>query len=54
MCREIPLIPVDRVMDTKRIIGRRKVCGGGEAQGVPDRPKNFEEKKLTFISLKYM
>jgi hypothetical protein len=29
----MPVIPVSRVMDPKRIIGKMEVQGGGEAQG---------------------
>jgi hypothetical protein len=35
MCKERPVIPVNRVVDMKRII--RKNGGGGEAQGVADK-----------------
>jgi hypothetical protein len=33
MCKEMPVIPVDRVVDKKRIIGKMEGQGGGEAQG---------------------
>jgi hypothetical protein len=36
----MPVIPVDRVVDKKRIIRKREDRGGGDAQGVAD-PKNF-------------
>jgi hypothetical protein len=39
-CKEILVIPVDRVMDKKRINGKMEVRGGGEggeAQGVTDQ-----------------
>jgi hypothetical protein len=49
MCREMMVIPVDRVVDTKRIIGRRKVCGGGEAQGVPDLKTLHPSKNLARV-----
>jgi hypothetical protein len=40
MCKEMPVIPVNKVVDTKRIIGKKlEGRGGGEAQGVAD-PKN--------------
>jgi hypothetical protein len=34
MCKETPVIPVDKVADKKRIIGKMEDLGGGEAQGV--------------------
>jgi hypothetical protein len=45
MCKEMPVIPVDRVVDKKRII--RKIEGrvGGEAQGVADK-KNCLAKEI--------
>jgi hypothetical protein len=33
MCKEMPVFPVNRVVVTKRIIGKREGQGGGEAQG---------------------
>jgi hypothetical protein len=39
MCKEMPAIPVNRVVDPNRIIGKMEGRGGGEAQGVNDRPK---------------
>jgi hypothetical protein len=35
----MPVIPVNKVVDPKRIIGKMEVQGGGEAQGVPDQKK---------------
>jgi hypothetical protein len=37
MCKEMPVIPVNRVVDPKRIIGMEG-REGGEAQGVADPP----------------
>jgi hypothetical protein len=34
MCKEMLVIPVNRAVDTKRIIGKMKGRGGGSAQGV--------------------
>jgi hypothetical protein len=34
MCKEMPVIPVNRVVDKKRVIGKMEGRGGGEAQGV--------------------
>jgi hypothetical protein len=39
MCKEMPAIPVNRVVDTKRIIRKREGHGGRQAQGVSDPPK---------------
>jgi hypothetical protein len=39
MCKEMPVIPVNRVEDKKRIIEKMEGRGGGEAQGVAG-PKN--------------
>jgi hypothetical protein len=36
MCKEMPVIQVNRVVDVKRIIGKMEGRGGGEAQGVAD------------------
>jgi hypothetical protein len=40
MCKEMPVILVNRVVDKKRIIGKLEGQGGVEAQGVAD-PKNM-------------
>jgi hypothetical protein len=39
MCKEMPAIPVNRVVDKKRIIRKMEGQGGGKAQKVAD-PKN--------------
>jgi hypothetical protein len=53
MCKEIPVIPVNRVVDPKRKLGKMEGRGGGEAQGVADsqknRPLNFGAKKCTHV-----
>jgi hypothetical protein len=36
MCKEIPVILVNRVVGKKRIIGKMEGQGGGEAQRVAD------------------
>jgi hypothetical protein len=41
MCKEMPVIPVNRVVDKKRIIEKMEDRGGGEAQGVADPQKEF-------------
>jgi hypothetical protein len=38
MCKEMLVIPVNRVVDMKKIIGKMEGQGGGEAQGVADPP----------------
>jgi hypothetical protein len=42
MCKELPVIPVNKVVDPKRIIGKMEARGGGEAQGVADQ-KNHSD-----------
>jgi hypothetical protein len=40
MCKEMPVILVNKVVDPKRIIGKKmEGQGGGEAQGVADPPQ---------------
>jgi hypothetical protein len=39
MCKEMLVILVNKVVDPKRIIGKREGQGGGEAQGVADPKK---------------
>jgi hypothetical protein len=39
MCKELPVIPVNKVVDPKRIMGKMEGQGGGEAQGVADQKK---------------
>jgi hypothetical protein len=39
MCKEMPVIPVNKVVDPKRIIEKMEGQGGGEAQGVANPPK---------------
>jgi hypothetical protein len=36
MFKEMPVIPVNRVLDLERIIGKMEGRGGGEAQGTAD------------------
>jgi hypothetical protein len=40
MCKEMPVISVDRMVDNKRIIIKMEGRGGGEAQGVTDQKTN--------------
>jgi hypothetical protein len=48
MCKEMAVIPVDKVADPKRIIWEKmEGRGGGEAQGVAD------PKKLQFFSFSF-
>jgi hypothetical protein len=41
MCKEMPVIPVNKVVDPKRIIGKMEGQGGGEAQGVACQKENI-------------
>jgi hypothetical protein len=45
MCKEMPVIPVNRVVDTKRVIGKN-AREGGEAQGVADPPKIMSKENM--------
>jgi hypothetical protein len=45
----MPVIPVNRVVDPKRIIRKMEDQGGGEAQGVADPPKNVHNGGYKFI-----
>jgi hypothetical protein len=40
MCKEMPVIPVNRAVDPKRIIRKMEGLGGGEAQVDADPKKN--------------
>jgi hypothetical protein len=40
MCKEMPVIPVNKVVDPKRIIGKNGGPRRRRAQGVADPPKN--------------
>jgi hypothetical protein len=46
MCKELPVIPVNKVVDPKRIIGKNGGRGVGEPLGVTDTKKN---KKKIYI-----
>jgi hypothetical protein len=39
MCKAMPVIPVNNMVDRNRIIGKMEGQGGGEAQGVADPKK---------------
>jgi hypothetical protein len=45
MCKEMPVIPVNRVVDPKRIMGKMEGRGGGEAQGVAEKRYNKKPVK---------
>jgi hypothetical protein len=53
MCKEMPVIPVNRVVDPKRIIKKTEGQEGGEAQGVADPKKETSLFHITqdFCSL---
>jgi hypothetical protein len=40
MCKEMPVIPVDRLIDKKRIIRKMEGGRGEEAQGAADPQKS--------------
>jgi hypothetical protein len=44
MCKEMPLIPVDRVVDKIRIIGKIEVQGRGKALGLLTQKKEKNSK----------
>jgi hypothetical protein len=44
MCKDVPVIPVDRVVDKKKISGKREGLEVGNAQGVVD-PKRAPERQ---------
>jgi hypothetical protein len=48
MCKGMPVILVNKEVDTKRIIWKRENRGGGEAQGVAD------QKKETFMAFQVL
>jgi hypothetical protein len=45
MCKEMPVIPVDKVVDKKRIIGKMEGRVRQEAQGVADAPHHHHQKR---------
>jgi hypothetical protein len=47
MCKEMPVILVNKVVDTKRIIGKIKGQGEGEAQGVTTTPPPQKKRNLS-------
>jgi hypothetical protein len=48
ICKEMPVIPVNKVVDPKRIIRKNDGWGGGEAQGVAD-PKKLCRNETFFL-----
>jgi hypothetical protein len=46
MCKELPVILVNKVVDPKRIIRKTEGQGGGEAQGVGDQKKKNSDLNL--------
>jgi hypothetical protein len=46
MCKEMPVIPVNKVVDLKIIIRKMEGQGSGEAQGVADQKRLDKSKKL--------
>jgi hypothetical protein len=49
MCKEMPVIAVNKVVDPKRIIQKNGGRGGGEAQGVADPKKILHNEKPLLI-----
>jgi hypothetical protein len=52
MCKEMPVIRVDRMVDKKRIHNWKKwrAKEEGEAQGVADPPPPYKQKKQKLVS----
>jgi hypothetical protein len=46
----MPVIPVNKVVDPKRIIGKMEGQGGGEAHGVADQKKLVTESEINEIT----
>jgi hypothetical protein len=46
MCKEMPVIPVNRVVDTKRIIQKMEGRAGAKAQGVAAPPPPNKKKRI--------
>jgi hypothetical protein len=45
MCKEMPVIPVNRVVDTKRIIQKMEGRAGAKAQGVAAPPLQTKRRE---------
>jgi hypothetical protein len=45
MCKEMPVIWVNRVVNKKRILGKLEGQGGGEEQGVAELPPPHHHQK---------
>jgi hypothetical protein len=52
MCKEMPVILVNRVVDKKRIIGKMEGRGGGDAQGVADPKRTSLNSDKLVMTLK--
>jgi hypothetical protein len=50
MCKELPVIPFNKVVDPKRIIQKMEGRGGGGAQGVADQKNPTKQTKTNGIS----
>jgi hypothetical protein len=50
MCKELPVIPFNKVVDPKRIIQKMEGRGGGGAQGVADPKKQPTKQKLMALA----
>jgi hypothetical protein len=45
MCKEMPVIPVNKVVDRKELLEKMEGQGGGKAQGVADPPPPKKKQK---------
>jgi hypothetical protein len=52
MCKEMLVIPVNRVVDLKRIMGKTEGQGGGEVQGVADPKKLLKVSQPVWNQIK--
>jgi hypothetical protein len=50
MCKELQVIPANKVVDPKKELEKMEGQGGGEAQGVAD-PKKIITESPTFLLL---
>jgi hypothetical protein len=53
MCKEMPVIPVNKKVDPKKNNWKKEGQGGGEAQGVADPPKSYTQTMCLSFRLSY-
>jgi hypothetical protein len=51
MCKEMPVITVNEVVDQKELSEKMEGRGGGKAQGVADPPKKQENKVFKSLAI---